>query len=541
MLAWVAGTLARGDSPWLYGIHWYGDPAAGQVELMTGGRGIWSMETVCTRSDVWWGAAWQRDYRFLAAVNRGHTLIVRIQPNWGENVPFAEHVAQYLLEVQSAAATLADVCHIWQVGNEPNLYGEWGGQELTAAAYVDLYRQIRAAIRGVASPLGPQIVLVGAVSPGGVEPGVRHTEGNVYLAQMCALLTAEDLDGFSIHAYAAPWLNGPQATAEFYAGVTSQLSVIEAAGFYDQPVYLTEWNRRVEPLNDWNEAQSADFVHGALVRLADWNARPGAHPVTCACWFIYAYDSGVWANYSIEYLRTVGPPGPSADLWDSYQAACALDLPATYPVPGSVPRLIPGTPAGENAALHAGVQTDSGDGTLAVDGIVSVPSQWTSAADTPDHWLTLDLGGVRTLTGIIVRHAGAAGQSTDFNTRTLDLSTAVEPEAWEVDALVYNSAASDVTELVYATPRPARFVRLHISDPGIDHRARIPELEVYRAGVAGDFDGDGDVDGADVLHFLFCLQGPGKTFPGGHACRAGDFDGDADVDLADLAGMQRAP
>lgn len=53
-----------------------------------------------------------------------------------------------------------------------------------------------------------------------------------------------------------------------------------------------------------------------------------------------------------------------------------------------------------------------------------------------------------------------------------------------------------------------------------------------------DANSDGDVDFADFQTFLFCFQGPDKTYPDGHFCRKEDGDGDADSDLADLALLQ---
>lgn len=53
-----------------------------------------------------------------------------------------------------------------------------------------------------------------------------------------------------------------------------------------------------------------------------------------------------------------------------------------------------------------------------------------------------------------------------------------------------------------------------------------------------DANADGDVDFADFQTFLFCFQGPEKTYPDGHFCRKEDGDNDADSDLADLAILQ---
>jgi len=529
------------DAGYLYGVHWYGDAGSSIVEDMTGGRGIWSLETVMTNGDSWWGPEWQRDNRFQAMVSRGHSIIVRVERNWGETVPYAENLAQYLVDVQAAAQALAGVCHIWQIGNEMNIYGEWGGNMLTASAYVDMYRQIRAAIKAVPSPLGEQIVLLGPVSPGDVIGGVRHTAGNDYLAQMCALLAPAEVDGFALHAYAAPWRDAAWCRDEFEAGYATQLAILDTKGFIDKPVYITEWNRRVDPINDPNEAQSALFLAGAFEDLNAWNALPGAHPIGCACWFIYQYDSGTWANYSIEYLHGVGPSGPDADLWDSLQAACANEYPTASPSPGATSRMYDAIPSGVNVATQAvGVCVDSGSGgELAIDGIISSDSQWISDGSTPPHWLQLDLGQPRLLTGFVVHHAGAGGEPAFRNTEAFQFRTALtDPAAWEVDVLVYNEGLVNCSARSYNEPRLARYVCLYVTDTGFDTVARIPELEVYAIIPMGDYDGDGDVDGTDFAHFTFCMQGPDETYVTGHTCLAGDADEDLDLDLADLAIFQ---
>ena len=56
--------------------------------------------------------------------------------------------------------------------------------------------------------------------------------------------------------------------------------------------------------------------------------------------------------------------------------------------------------------------------------------------------------------------------------------------------------------------------------------------------VAGDFDGDGDVDGFDFAAFLNCYSGPSGEIS--LACAAFDFDEDEDVDRHDFAPFQRA-
>ncbi|MCP4246201.1 MAG: discoidin domain-containing protein [bacterium] len=541
---WMApATAPADDSTWLYGIHWYGDTSGSVVEAMTGGKGIWTLEIVLPYSDPWWQAGGQLA-KYQQIVARGHTIICRLHPNWGYAVPQPPNtpdLAQYLLDVTATANTLKDVVHVWQIGNEMNLNGEWGGAVLTAPDYVADFKQIRGAIKSAVSPLGEQMVLLGPVSPGGMIPGIRHTDGNVYLSQMCDLLTGNDLDGFSIHGYAGPWNNAAAARAEFQAGYVSQLAVIDQKGFAAQPVHMTEWNRRVEPIDDYNEAQSAQFLHGAFTDLDAWNHTPGAHPISSACWFIYADDPN-WTNYSILHLRGIGPGGSDNDLWDAFQYACTLDYPTVAPSGGGQALMYAATPPGTNVALASvGVVTDSNHdgnstGDKAIDGVIDAGSKWASAGTSPPHWLQLDLGSAQGLSGLVVRHAGAGGEPDYFNTEAFQLQTAPSASGpWGIEDTVFNAAQSNSTARSYYVSRTARHVRLFITDPGIDAWARIPEFEVYAAD-PGDFNDDGDVDLGDFADFQACFGGTDviRTEP---ACFFAHFDDDQDVDLDDLQGF----
>lgn len=336
-LVFAAGCAMAADSPWLYGIHWYGSTGVTEVEAMTGGKGIWTLEIVI-------GNDTSQVSAFRTMVSRGHTIICRIQPAWGMNVPRPDELNFYLAQVETVARAYADTVHIWQIGNEPNLYLEYGGQELTAEQYIAMYKPIRQRIKTVTSPLGEQIVLVAAVSPGKVLPNVRHTHGSDYTAGMCQALGPNDTDGFTIHSYGDPEKPAAEALQEFHDSYAELLGVIDANGFAQYPVYMTEWNRRVFPINDANEAQSAQFLSGAFDDLAAWNANPANHPVICACWFVYA-PVEQWTTYSIRYLRDVNPRGAANDLYDAFTISCTKDYPAGRdPSPITTPTPTPPPP-----------------------------------------------------------------------------------------------------------------------------------------------------------------------------------------------------
>lgn len=338
LLVLAAGRPAPA-SPWIYGIHWYGDANLGDVEAMTGGKPIWVLETVMVNLGGWdMGSQAQRLQRVR---DKGHTIIIRIEPTWGYSIPRPADRAQYLVNLRAAVEQARNFCNIWQIGNEMNLYAEYGGEVLTAEEYIGFYKQVRAVIKGVTSPLGEQQVLVGPVSPGAYFGEVRHTAGSVYLEQMCRLLQPGDTDGFALHSYGAPWLDGVAAANDFMTGLSSQIAVIDREGFCNKPLYVTEWNRQTNPPGDAEqERQTAIFLRESFRALDAWNRTPGNHPVVAAMWFIYPPDPA-WQNFSIRHLRDVGPRGDGLDLFDTFTAVAAENLAAG----SSTPTCAPVTPA----------------------------------------------------------------------------------------------------------------------------------------------------------------------------------------------------
>ncbi len=320
----VAPLSACADPAHIYGIHWYGNPASGDAEAMSGGKALWDLETVNLYEGGW--SMNDQAAKLQAVAAKGHTVCIRVQPRWGHAIPAtpAER-AQYLIDIENAAHQAAGFCHIWQIGNEMNLHGEYGGQELDPVDYANYFKQVRAAIKKAVSPLGPQIVCLGAVSPGGVVPE-RWMDGYQYLNSMLGALTPEDVDGFSLHGYAGPadWLTGLN---EFRTNYRSQLKLIDDRGFAHKPAYIFEFNRNTAPMDAGNEAQTAIFCIEAFKDLRDWNANSANHKIACACWFVYPEDCCTWQSYSIVSLKGVNPRGVNQDVWDSFQYACSLNIP----------------------------------------------------------------------------------------------------------------------------------------------------------------------------------------------------------------------
>jgi hypothetical protein len=92
-------------------------------------------------------------------------------------------------------------------------------------------------------------------------------------------------------------------------------------------------------------------------------------------------------------------------------------------------------------------------------------------------WLQSDLGSSKHIGTVVLRHAGAGGEYTDWNTRDFDIQTSPDGSTWTTRASVRGNTADSTSTAVNAD---ARFVRLNVLTPTSsgDTAARIYEMEV---------------------------------------------------------------
>ncbi|GMR24355.1 MAG: hypothetical protein BMS9Abin37_2887 [Acidobacteriota bacterium] len=143
-------------------------------------------------------------------------------------------------------------------------------------------------------------------------------------------------------------------------------------------------------------------------------------------------------------------------------------------------------PVGDNVArgainwLASSAFSADYSGDKAFDGVVSPDSKWTSDGASEVSWLALDLGASYEVESFIVRHAGAGGEQSYYNTTAYRLESASSLSGpWESLVSVSNTSAENETTSALAARVTTRFIRLFITDAGTDRYARIPELEVY--------------------------------------------------------------
>jgi Glycosyl hydrolase family 92 catalytic domain/F5/8 type C domain/NedA-like, galactose-binding domain len=114
----------------------------------------------------------------------------------------------------------------------------------------------------------------------------------------------------------------------------------------------------------------------------------------------------------------------------------------------------------------------------AVNGSVSGGNsdKWCSLSS--NRWLQVDLGSSRAIQSFVVRHAGAGGESTAWDTRDFDIQVSADGTNWTTVVQARGNTADVSTHPVSAT---GRYVRLNVLTPtqNGDPAARIYELEVY--------------------------------------------------------------
>jgi F5/8 type C domain len=137
-----------------------------------------------------------------------------------------------------------------------------------------------------------------------------------------------------------------------------------------------------------------------------------------------------------------------------------------------------------NVALNKAATADSScnvnEGPAkAVNGSVSggTTDKWCSGGATK--FLQVDLGASFGIQSFTVRHAGAGGESTTWNTRDFNIQVSTNGTTWTTLVTVAGNTA-DVTNHPITTTT-ARYVRLNVTTATqtTDNAARVYELEVY--------------------------------------------------------------
>ncbi|GHJ49262.1 hypothetical protein Cs7R123_66040 [Catellatospora sp. TT07R-123] len=115
----------------------------------------------------------------------------------------------------------------------------------------------------------------------------------------------------------------------------------------------------------------------------------------------------------------------------------------------------------------------------AVNGSVSGGNTDKFCSLTGPSWLQVDLGSNQQLGSFVIRHAGAGGESADYDTKAFTIQLSTDGTNWSTPVNV-SGANSGVTTHTIATAT-ARYVKLNVSAPTqtTDTATRVYEFEVY--------------------------------------------------------------
>jgi hypothetical protein len=220
--------------------------------------------------------------------------------------PEGTHKACYLDYLRRVLASPNHhVVHTWIIGNEMNMKGEalgFPGGQIPYDVYGEMYRAARDLIRGTPGH-GSDAVFVGGVSPNAPDftPDV-YTSGKNYLTGLLYNLQPAEVGGIAIHAYAGPVSDAAAGLRIFRTGTTASglgyqntLQWIDALGYSQVPVLLSEWAANVEGTS--TESHVASFVTTALNDMNSWNGGASNHDLIGAVW--YTWNDVVWPQQSL--------------------------------------------------------------------------------------------------------------------------------------------------------------------------------------------------------------------------------------------------
>ncbi len=505
----IASPASAQESAYLYGIHDHDtNPQEYLNHIRAAGVTGWVTATVAIGSNA--TDTGGDDFRWIA--DQGHTVIVRLNygycPNGTIPTPdkyddFARRAANYAAATQGA--------HIFVIGNETNLAVEWpsvGGHAryVSPQDYATVFRKTYDAIKAVrpdAKVLSQALAPFAGPYGAGNTCGYNHDANSLnwvqYMRQMLsAIRDSGGIDGIALHinsrGYTYGDIHSTQKVSaggqELYFSFYVYKDWIEhgiPSDLYQLPLYATEANGIYYWSGGHPERPGAHYEAGWMQEIYAEIDRYNQQAAATGKPIFHAVNLYRWCAWC-DGWNIDGSPYKGQILADLDQA-----LAARYRWPsntGTTPP--PPQPVGQNIARSAIAWSASSsynsatEGSKAYDGIVSEGSKWTSNGATAESWLALDLGATYDISAFIIRHAGAGGEAAYFNTQSyrLELGSSLAGP-WVNLATVSNAAQANSTTTTLATSVSGRYVRLYITDAGIDNYARIPEFEVYGTPVAG--------------------------------------------------------
>lgn len=316
--------MTRGESDYIYGIH-----DRGGAHILKGQGWVVVTEAVGDKPNDWSTAS----YGPLA--DQGLGVIVRLNLGYHPvgTIPTVEHYPQFAVRCGNFVER-SDGCHVWIIGNEPNLTverpGGKDGQVIWPTMYANCYRQCRREIRSRQGHEHDQVIVT-AVGPWNVEtkPWIEYFRDvlwelnidSVYGFQMDGIALHTYTRGSAPHSVTAETKMGPPFE-HLFSGFSTYRDFMEGLPDWAKslPVYITESNQN----GPW-ENRNTGWVQAAYREINRWNQGRGRQPIRCLT--LYR-----WAKYDRWHID--GKSGVLDDLklaqgygyrWDAHQEPVVPD------------------------------------------------------------------------------------------------------------------------------------------------------------------------------------------------------------------------
>jgi hypothetical protein len=277
--------LPIGESPYIFGLHDRG----GEHYMGWSGRKGWVLctEAVGCGTDDWSS----RSYDDLAG--GGYGVIARLNNGYhpGGTLPRSDHYAAFARRCGNFVERSRG-CHIWVIGNEPNLPverpgGPENGEPITPQRYADAYRLVRQEIRNRPGH-GEDQVIVAAVGPWNSQttyPANPSGDWVIYFQHVLQALEGV-VDGMAIHTYArdpdpANIVSEARMDPPFdhrrkmFRTYIDLMNAVPRA-MRHLPVYLTETNQNAA----WLDVNNG-WVQEAYAEIHRWNSDVTHQKIRC--------------------------------------------------------------------------------------------------------------------------------------------------------------------------------------------------------------------------------------------------------------------
>jgi hypothetical protein len=295
------------------------------------------------RTDFWWdlvkptadgGYDWSTVDRLVEAANaQGLDVIGELLglPSWvTDSGGVAANVSAYADFAKAAAQHFGDKVDYWEVWNEQNLSGFWGGQP-DAAAYTQILKAAYTAIKSVDAD---DFVISGGLSPA-PDSGSGWQSAASFLQQMYANGAADYFDALGFHPYSWPLM--PNNTASwngFQIMQTTIRDLMVANGDADKQIWMTEFGAPTDGGSGAvSEADQATMLQQAITfqQNTSW-----AGPL-----LYYSYQdrgSDSWSGYSTEsFFGLTRTDGSHKAAYDVFKNGAGTVAAPVTPIPDTTP------------------------------------------------------------------------------------------------------------------------------------------------------------------------------------------------------------